>query len=599
MRVHIDAPAGADPLDIAKAVVGPHTLLKAEPTGPARSPFSRWKALSELYSRVEDMYRSQAKRMVRAVVRYIESIHGKKLAKAEGGPSPVPLLTPEQLEVVAQIIRDHHTGFAIRIGADTSETQDEIQRLLDDGLLPPEALDIIEDSYHYGQVVGSLRQFDETKRAKDFSYDEFKKRIARRPVSVDAHDRAAMDWAKHSVAIHCRGLGNRIADDLSTTIIDADAELRRKYVTEIRDATEANIERHQTWRRLASDLGHKTEDWTRDMMRIAATEKQNAFQEGFSQSLIEREGDPDTVYVAKIPSPSACPDCVRLHLTQGQGSPPRVFLLSELHNNGTNVGKKRSDWKPVVGTVHPWCACELVHVPPGWRFAKKPPEGEGWTKVPGKSGAWRRKDGDDWKHWSPELEPELELERSEASFARDLKKAIMRYRNVPDDELSIRVGDPVLCQEIEKVVARTPRELFTSRTGVTLITTDIARVGSELAMGDLAYWTGNEIRISQTLPPEKLAFVLEHEFGHAPNVFLLHRLGSDQEVRRWHDDLYEVSRGEGYVSHYAKVHPIENSAEVTRLYLYARGYLMGRYPRQFEYVHRDYRDLFGDRVQVA
>lgn len=592
MKVRIEAPADADLVEVARAIVGPYTLLKAEATGRARNPFQRWRALSDLYKRTEALYRAQAKRMVAAVVSYIEDVHGRKLSKAQ---DPVPLLTPAQLEEIAQIIRDYHTGFAIRIGADTVETQDEIQRLLDAGMLPPEAMDIIDDSYKYGQVVGSLRQFDDAKRAKEFSYDEFKKRIETRPVAIDAHDRAAMDWAKHSVAIHCRGLGNRIADDLSTSIIDADAELRRKYVTEIQDAAQANVERHQTWRRLASDLGHRTEDWTRDMMRIAATEKQNAFQEGFSQALIEREGDPDTVYVSKIPSPTACPVCVKLHLTQGHGSPPRVFLLSELHENGTNVGKKQAEWKATVGPVHPWCACELVHIPPGWGFSKKPPEGEGWSKVPGKSGAWRRKgEGDEWEHWVPQLEPELE--RSEASFSRDLRKAIMQYKNVPEEGVSIRVGDPLLCQEIEKVIRRTPPQLFTAKTGVTLITTDIPRPGSELALGDLAYWTGNEIRISQTLTPDRVAFVLEHEFGHAPNVFLVNRYGSEDAVRRWHDDLYEVSRVEGFVSHYAKVHPIENSAEVSRLYLYDRGYLLGRYPKQYAFVHRDYRDLFGTKA---
>jgi hypothetical protein len=554
MRVTLTAPEEVNPVRIAQALLEPGWLLKAKTQRLGNDSFFRWPALGELQQTEVDLYRAQSRRMLASIRARVNEFVGTHLFKAM--PLIVPLLTPQQLELLANVVRDFHTGFAVQIGAVSDITQAEVERLVEMGALPRQILDSLQDSYTYGRLVGSLREFDAAHRAKQFSLSDFREHLKRHPVKLSQQDRAAIDWAKHSAAVHIKGLGNEIADDLSTTIVNADAELRRRYASEIRTDTQANLERHESWRRLASDFGHRSEDWARDFGRIAATEKQNAMQEGFAISLIEREGDPDLVRVAKLPQPSACKDCIRLHLTAGPGSPPRIFTLESLRANGTNVKKKRTDWAAVIGTVHPWCQCELVHVPPGWGF-------KGQDLVP---------------------------EPHEKSFSYDLSKAL-RYTNAPESGCIVRISDPQILQEVQAVIDRTPASLFTSKTGVTFVTTDISRPESELSPTDLAYWTGNEIRISQTLPPEKVQAVLEHEFGHAPNVYLIHKLGGEAPVRAWHQELYAISLQEGFVSKYAISHPIENAAELTRLYLYNRDVLL-RFPRQFAFLRRAYKELF-------
>lgn len=76
-----------------------------------------------------------------------------------------------------------------------------------------------------------------------------------------------------------------------------------------------------------------------------------------------------------------CRHCISLYLTGGIGSRPRIFTVAELLANGTNIGRKSKDWKPVLGTVHPFCRCDLRFIPPGYewdedskKFAPKPPE---------------------------------------------------------------------------------------------------------------------------------------------------------------------------------------------------------------------------------
>jgi uncharacterized membrane protein (UPF0127 family) len=497
------------------------------------------------------------------------------------------LFSPSQLEEMAQIIRDHHAAFVREFGG--ANTKGEIARLIKEGKLPPEAMTAVFDAFTYGQLVATLRAMDDREKAKKLAWGSFKARSRRRPPPLSAREKEAIEWAKHSAAVHIRGLGNVIADDFSTMAIEADADLRRRYVNVIQEEVATAIEQRKSWQTVVSGVGHRTGDWARDLGRIVATELQRATQQGFANGLIKREKThPKNIRVAKRPQHTACPDCIRLHLTNGPGSAPKIFRLSTLIGNGSNIGRKRRSWKAVVGTVHPWCACELVHVPPGWGFEKTPPKGQGWDRF--SPGAYRRKHKDgSMEFWTASMVPDTM--RRGLALSCDLMKATMTYGNVPEVGCSIRIGDPSMRMAVEKVLATAPEAIFTKKTGVTLITTDIPRAQVALEDHDLAYWTGNEIRLSQTLPIEKVGKVLRHELGHVPNVYLIRKWGGEKPVRAWHNALYMIAADEGFVSKYASKLPIECAAEATRMYLFDRKNLMLRYPKQFAFLHDAYRDL--------
>jgi predicted DsbA family dithiol-disulfide isomerase len=154
------------------------------------------------------------------------------------------------------------------------------------------------------------------------------------------------------------------------------------------------------------------------------------------------------------------------------------------------------------------------------------------------------------------------------------------------------VGDAEKVAAIEEIIKETPREIFDKKVGVTFITEDHPRVQNPMDAHDLAYWTGNEIRLDINLPIEKLRHTLRHELGHSLNVYLLHTLGGVDAVKRWHRKLWKISKEEGFVSSYARTLPIENAAETTRLYLYRRAWLMLEYPRTFAELHRVYRSIW-------
>lgn len=557
MRVRVTMPEDVDPRDVAQAMVGPFWLIKAErqpgdPTEPV---------LRELLDRIIKLYREE----MRLLLDGIRAI-GSKVEKASK-PSKL-ILSSEQRAAIAKLIRDHHAVLSARVGATLPAETPEIDALIAGRQIDLEPL--LEEAYRHGLLSAEHGAFR--------SLTELRKKIKSAPKLTEL-EVAAAAAARMSAGTYIQNIGQKVAHDFTAMSLNEEAELRRKYIATVRDETAGAIERREGWQRLASNLAHSTDDWERDMRRVAATELVHAHQEGFANTLIKREGTDVLVY--RQPDAAACRHCTRLYLTSGPGSTPKIFRLQELLDNGTNVGKKANGWDPVVGATHPWCGCTLHHVPPGFRFEDEPEEDSGFERI-GKKDAWEK----DGKPWIPSLV--FSSERNKSELRRDLQKSFMQYTNAPEKGCSVRVGDPTLREEIERVIAETPEQLFHRDVGVTLITTDHHRPLTGFAPDDLAYWTGNEIRISQTLPPEHVRKVLQHELGHSLNVYLMRKFGGDEPVYAWHDELDALSRDEGYVTEYAKRAPIENHAEVTRWFLFARDELKKRFPRQHDFLHAAY-----------
>jgi hypothetical protein len=56
---------------------------------------------------------------------------------------------------------------------------------------------------------------------------------------------------------------------------------------------------------------------------------------------------------------------------QDKNGNPKIYTLAELAANGTNDGEPKSNWKPVVGSTHPRCRCQLHFLLPGENPPKK------------------------------------------------------------------------------------------------------------------------------------------------------------------------------------------------------------------------------------
>lgn len=595
-------PIDVDPLELAQIVLGPHQTVRSEYTrrGPADT-WAKHRTIAGLHERELAAYGLLYRRMVAAVQAYLERhvLRGRLMKADDPLQDDWVLISPEQLEALRAIIGDYHEAYIAGMLSPGLLKPGERARLVAAGILPDDpryaAVDYdgagvpaqatMAQAYGYGRKLAA----EDTPQARERYRERSREATEREPEPpLSRTEREAVHWAEEHAAEYVRGLSRRIATDVTSQVVAATTKHGRDEpakpeptiivpgassltAEDIKEVVVSNIEKREAWRKIVTDLGDASGDWSRDLGRIAATEKTRAMQEGFARGLTKTK-DPKKTMVAKLPSPDACKHCVALHLTGGPGSPPLVFPLSELVANGNNVGKRTAEWLPVVGPTHPYCQCELVEVPDGWVFDE-----------------------------DSQLVPEM-LTRAQ-QFERTLQKSATAWAekhatygdSVPEKGITVRVGDPEMRARVDEVLSRTPAQIFTKLTGVTLITTDAAREGSHLEPGDYAYWEVNEIRLQQTIPLAKIKRVLEHEIGHSLNVHLFHQLrGGVEAVYAWHRELWKVSEREGYVSLYARKAPIENAAEVTRWFIYYRSRLRRDYPRQFAFLYRSYANVFSN-----
>lgn len=175
---------------------------------------------------------------------------------------------------------------------------------------------------------------------------------------------------------YVKDMGQKFKNTLLNSISEQESQ-ESLVQQEIKEAIKEGVLKRRSAQAVASDLGSKLQDWNRDWGRIVETEYQNIYSIGKASTILEEHGPDALVY--KQVFPEACSHCRHFYTTRGIGSKPRIFKLSELIENGSNVGKKVKDWKPTLPATHPWCRCELVYIPKGyvWSEDKKtfiPPE---------------------------------------------------------------------------------------------------------------------------------------------------------------------------------------------------------------------------------
>lgn len=303
-------------------------------------------------------------------------------------------LTDAQLHEIRDIVRAHHTAFVANVFGHAAVDPDTLRRLEELGLLAQSPEEVAAEAYLYGQLLSQAN----APWAQNLTYAQFKAHIEKNPIPLSPIELRAQEWAAHRAAQYVVGLGNRVDQATGALLIEADAKLREHLRSTIRDETTEAVARRDTAKQLKSNLGWLTGDWTRDLDRIAVTEIQESLNQGAADHIATRRGSGADCY--KVPAPDACPHCKRLHI--GPDGAPRIFKLSTLVANGTNVGRKARDWRAVVGTVHPNCACPLYYLPKGWGFD------EDGDAVPGGELGTREDVG---------------LERSTAHQTTDLRKA--------------------------------------------------------------------------------------------------------------------------------------------------------------------------------
>jgi hypothetical protein len=250
-------------------------------------------------------------------------------------------------------------------------TEAEIKRLRKNGLLTDVAGDLLREAYQFGVYSGRVPG----KAPEDVKVGEFLRYMGGTLPALTFEERQTIDHAKNHIATHIRGLGNSFSKKVQSVLIDGDKKVRRTKILQIRGGVSEGISRRKTFKEIAQNLKSMVGEQQRDWLRVAATEVNNAFQEGRMLSIAKTAGGKDPK-VFKRPAPDACPYCKLLYLKK-DGVTPKVFKLSDLIKNGSNIGRKAGKphpkhigYKACVESTHPWCRCPLMHLPDGFGFDK-------------------------------------------------------------------------------------------------------------------------------------------------------------------------------------------------------------------------------------
>lgn len=280
-------------------------------------------------------------------------------------------VTTETLAELRRRVQDHLMGYMVDCYGPSTLPRMEIERLVGLGIIDAASgeqlkADFLEDAFVAGMVVARLDDARLTISRPGTSYtsEQIAQELQRNPIALSEADKRAVEWARTGAALNCRHLGERAAqaaEDVAWTYSEAQ---RAADETQIREGTAQAVDERRTAKWLRGELGRRLGMYEQDLDRIACTELQDSHNEGAARGILAKHGD--NAVVCKIPNPKACGKCRELYVDDDGN--PKLFQLATLIANGTNVGRRKEEWLPVVGTTHPWCACVLRRVPSGFEF---------------------------------------------------------------------------------------------------------------------------------------------------------------------------------------------------------------------------------------
>ena len=220
-----------------------------------------------------------------------------------------------------------------------------------------------DEMFLFGRLSSLLKESD----TKSISYTDFKKYIDKAQyIPLTRVEQYMLSNAKACTYTHIKGLGETIKREVNGIILEKQTLSRDDYEKLINKEISEGVYKRKALTEIVSEIGHKTGDWNRNLGRIVETEWNDIFQAGRASEIERKHGKDILVY--KYVYEQACRHCIKAYLTKGLGSKPILFTIKQLEENGTNIGRKVADWKPVLGSMHPFCRCHLKYVPKGYEW---------------------------------------------------------------------------------------------------------------------------------------------------------------------------------------------------------------------------------------
>lgn len=278
------------------------------------------------------------------------------------------ILSPKQINDLLKIIESNQLIVIGReLGVEFLTEQDK-ELLMQSGVDVDSLYDGSNDTLQLQFQLGMLAQSLGAARVNKLTFNQLKEYISHGDyIPLTAREIASINAIRNQTFTDLKKLGGSIFQDVNQVLTEKSLKAQAEF---IRKELEAGFLDKATVTEIAHGIAEKTGDWSRDFERIVAYNSHLAFEEGKAAMIQRDAGDTDPL-VYKTVFEGACEHCQNLYLTNGIGSQPKIFKLSELRANGTNIGRKVKDWKAVLGPVHPFCRCLLNHLFSGYKWDKE------------------------------------------------------------------------------------------------------------------------------------------------------------------------------------------------------------------------------------
>ena len=226
--------------------------------------------------------------------------------------------------------------------------------------LPKDIEDLITSTYKYGKL-STLKGKD----LSNMSYTDVRKLM--RGLKMSKAQQYSIEHSKIKAQQSIDSINQRLTTNIITMAVQSDLDMWEAVKQVIPAAMENDTPRYQ----VIQQLREMTKDMERDWHRVAHTELWTAKCQGEVDAIMNGESpftnDKGETLVFVRPAHNACNKCKQLYL-ESDGITPRIFRLADLISNGSNYGKKQSDWKATVPCLHPNCMCTLNVMPKDTAF---------------------------------------------------------------------------------------------------------------------------------------------------------------------------------------------------------------------------------------
>ena len=269
------------------------------------------------------------------------------------------------LDIIKKIISLRYNNLAVNILGKKALTKEELKQLKDSGVEVQDKPSLLELAYYHSLLVPPGVQ-------GPTSVEDMRSHQKNHPGKISKPE---IDYAlEHSMAAMKLAI-DKMKQDQTSRILNIIQENNQHFKFNYaknadQDKEVQRLIKESTVAKLKSKLRDSLGDANRDWQRIAVTEVSHAIAMGAADRVIEDNIDkkPSEIYTYKIPvnDSALCKFCRDTWL-DSDGS-PKVYTLSYLLGNGSNNGKKRSDWLPTVSPSHPNDReSGIIELKPGWK----------------------------------------------------------------------------------------------------------------------------------------------------------------------------------------------------------------------------------------